>query len=751
MLPGYLWRILRHSLLIGVVPVVVLGLLSYHQSTNALQKKVNEGNLQVLSQTQMSIEHLLMSVEHLTTQFISSGLTSSALNEVTSFRDADILRELSTELHRLQFVQFGITNATMVNLDYGWTMGNDGFIRLEETPEERQRFERYGERDEPAFWLKRDDKIMYVRKLPTVLNLKSPKGLLVLEMSYSRFADLVTKQNLIGEVVVLNSEFAPIAQGQAGAADAYPAIVDQLAAKLNGATSGHFLADKGRESYSVTFTKSTYNDWYYLSFSPAKDITTESRKIGMFTLYTSLLIIGLTAAFAYWTSGRVYLPIRKLYESVRKLSRQEQDEKADDEFSYIEDRLRRMFKNELVLEGELKQQQVQLNHYLVLRLFLRRISAGELQEKLPLLGIAPSWQWLTAIAVQIDTLDGTRYEKKDYDLLLFAISNIVGEILPANKRLDPITLDRSSATVLLSDTIPADDLHAEMEDWADKLKKHISNVLGVSVSIGISRPYRHLLHTPEAFGEAVSALHYRINLGADVILFIDEIEAREQPSALFPRQVEERLLDAVRNADRQEAARALHEFLTEVVARDPSPLEYQLAISELLSHVIELLHASGRTARQLFGVGTLLDHVREQGTVEEAANWLNREVLEPIMEVLDTERHAKSVNITESLMHMIRQEYKRDLQLEECAARLNFHPVYVSRVFKKETGYSFSDYLAGFRLRQAKDWLRNTDMKVADIAEQLNYQSSSTFIRYFRKMEGMTPGQFREEHQNSKE
>jgi len=748
MFPGYLWRILRHSLLIGVVPVVVLGLLSYHQSTNALQKKVNEGNLQVLSQTQMSIEHLLMSVEHLTTQFISSGLTSSALNEVTSFLDADILRELSTELHRLQFVQFGITNATMVNLEYGWTMGNDGYIQLKESPE-LQRFESYGERMESSFWLKRDDKILYVRKLPTVLNLKSPKGLLILEMSYSRFADLITKQNLIGEVVVLNSEFATIAQ--AGDADAYAAIVDQLAARMNGATSGHFITDKGRESYSVTFTKSTYNDWYYLSFSPAKDITTESRKIGMFTLYTSLLIIGLTAAFAYWTSGRVYSPIRKLYEAVRKLSRQEQDEKANDEFSYIEGRLRRMFKNELVLEGELKQQRVQLNHYLVLRLFLRRISASELQEKLPLLGIASSWQWLTAIAVQIDKLEGTRYEKKDYDLLLFAISNIVGEILPASRRLDPITLDRSSATVLLSDTIPADDLHAEIEEWAAKLKKHVSNVLGVSVSIGVSRPYRNLLHTPEAFGEATSALHYRINLGADVILFIDEIEAREQPSALFPRQVEERLLDAVRNADRQEAAHSLHEFLTEVVARDPSPLEYQLAISELLAHVIELLHASGRTARQVFGVGTLLEHLREQGTVEDVAIWLNREVLKPIMEVLDTERHAKSVNITESLLHMIRQEYKRDLQLEECAARLNFHPVYVSRVFKKETGYSFSDYLSQFRLRQAKDWLRNTDMKVADIAEQLNYQSSSTFIRYFRKMEGMTPGQFREEHQKSNE
>jgi two-component system response regulator YesN len=84
--------------------------------------------------------------------------------------------------------------------------------------------------------------------------------------------------------------------------------------------------------------------------------------------------------------------------------------------------------------------------------------------------------------------------------------------------------------------------------------------------------------------------------------------------------------------------------------------------------------------------------------------------------------------------------------LEECASRLNYHPVYVSRILKKETGLSFSEYLSRFRMSMAKKWLTDTEMRVSEIANRLNYTNSSTFIRYFNKSEGITPGQYRKAH-----
>ncbi|MNN98625.1 DNA-binding transcriptional regulator ChbR [compost metagenome] len=46
----------------------------------------------------------------------------------------------------------------------------------------------------------------------------------------------------------------------------------------------------------------------------------------------------------------------------------------------------------------------------------------------------------------------------------------------------------------------------------------------------------------------------------------------------------------------------------------------------------------------------------------------------------------------------------------------------------------------------AKRWLKETELTITDIAEKLKYNNPANFIRYFRKMEGMTPGQYRDKN-----
>ncbi|MNV94816.1 HTH-type transcriptional regulator YesS [compost metagenome] len=56
---------------------------------------------------------------------------------------------------------------------------------------------------------------------------------------------------------------------------------------------------------------------------------------------------------------------------------------------------------------------------------------------------------------------------------------------------------------------------------------------------------------------------------------------------------------------------------------------------------------------------------------------------------------------------------------------------------------NYIDYLIQLRIDKAKELLTGTNLKIHDIAEQVGYQPSY-FIRLFKKMEDMTPGQYRE-------
>ncbi|MNT98758.1 HTH-type transcriptional regulator GadW [compost metagenome] len=59
-------------------------------------------------------------------------------------------------------------------------------------------------------------------------------------------------------------------------------------------------------------------------------------------------------------------------------------------------------------------------------------------------------------------------------------------------------------------------------------------------------------------------------------------------------------------------------------------------------------------------------------------------------------------------------------------------------------GIAFSDYVSEYRMNMAKILLETTDLKIAEIGTRLQYKNNSAFIRSFRKVHGITPGQYRE-------
>lgn len=108
----------------------------------------------------------------------------------------------------------------------------------------------------------------------------------------------------------------------------------------------------------------------------------------------------------------------------------------------------------------------------------------------------------------------------------------------------------------------------------------------------------------------------------------------------------------------------------------------------------------------------------------------------------DGGRIVESEVITASMTY-INNHYKQDLSLEDVAEFAGFSRYYFSRSFKKQTGYSFKDYLCEKRLQVATDLLIRTDKSMKDVAAESGFGSVATFNRVFREKKGCTPTQFR--------
>lgn len=81
---------------------------------------------------------------------------------------------------------------------------------------------------------------------------------------------------------------------------------------------------------------------------------------------------------------------------------------------------------------------------------------------------------------------------------------------------------------------------------------------------------------------------------------------------------------------------------------------------------------------------------------------------------------------------------------EKIAAQLNMSYSWFRRVFKQYTGLSPAQYQMEIRVQKAKELLTSTSMAVKEIAYELNFESSSHFVTFFKGRAGLSPGAYRD-------
>ncbi|MDR3191851.1 MAG: helix-turn-helix transcriptional regulator [Treponema sp.] len=101
------------------------------------------------------------------------------------------------------------------------------------------------------------------------------------------------------------------------------------------------------------------------------------------------------------------------------------------------------------------------------------------------------------------------------------------------------------------------------------------------------------------------------------------------------------------------------------------------------------------------------------------------------------------------IINFIKENFcSNQLNLQQMADNFDISPSHLSRLLKQETGHGFIEYVSMIRMDKVKELLITTDLKIKDIAAEVGYMDTASFLRKFRETEGITPGQFREKTRN---
>lgn len=124
------------------------------------------------------------------------------------------------------------------------------------------------------------------------------------------------------------------------------------------------------------------------------------------------------------------------------------------------------------------------------------------------------------------------------------------------------------------------------------------------------------------------------------------------------------------------------------------------------------------------------------------------EFVAPLLDAL-AER-ATRMSEYEELLRLIRESPPAVLRIDDLAEKLHASRSAVSRGFHRKMGLSLKQYILKVQLQRAHELLQMTDRTVESVARELGYDAPNYFYRFFKKMTGLTPNEYRRRLERSR-
>jgi two-component system response regulator YesN len=287
----------------------------------------------------------------------------------------------------------------------------------------------------------------------------------------------------------------------------------------------------------------------------------------------------------------------------------------------------------------------------------------------------------------------------------------------------------------------------QLERAATQLQKAVKTYLKGTISVLVTRRGVFPDDLAALYQSSLSSLRRRI--GSERELFMTVSDEREEPKiqslqSLYELPTLTHLLESSQwDAIAHKLARVFEELKSKWAESQEHLLEVYFAVSSAFSFIA---HKSGRPLSDIIGI--------HYDKLTEGLPFKSLQLLEnwtfAVLKLLEAETEEESrdarAHLVRQVQQFIEQHLATDVSLQAIAEHVYLHPVYISKIYKLETGTNLSDYVYQVRMDKAARLLLDSQEKIYEIAAQLGYQRAHSFIHVFKKHTGYTPQEYRDRH-----
>ena len=278
-----------------------------------------------------------------------------------------------------------------------------------------------------------------------------------------------------------------------------------------------------------------------------------------------------------------------------------------------------------------------------------------------------------------------------------------------------------------------------MIDVCRELNRKLRRLTDVTYRIGIGS-VRKLKESMESYEEALKALAN----STGSVAHVDDLPIRCLYDEEYPLELEKDLFDNLRCGKSEECERAAGKYFDWMMdTYDEKNMSVKLKVLEFVLFAENEAYRNGGMTYHFEERGNYLPMIMQAEKNSDLKNWFVKKFGEACRNMV-TKKEEHENQLVVKAQNYIRENFQKDLSLDEVSRQLDLSPYYFSKLFKEETGSNFVEYVTGLRMAKAKELLQQETLSMKEIGVSVGYGDPNYFSRIFKKHTGVTPTEYRE-------
>lgn len=746
--------------LVILTPVLFLSISSYNLVISTVQDEIRQANMNALRQTRSSVDRLLNEIDTLSIQL---GLDGRVYASSRSPENSYLLNDVKDRIKSLSFENMNVHQVQLYFKKSNQIISSEGADRYYKEDEFDQWIAEMDANPSSHYiWLparsftNHDGNIIrimtLVRKIPVAF--PETTGYAAIHIYEKDLISLLKTMNpnrdhhiylatAAGELITAYTPTSSLS-----ARDSLVNMTDIL----QSGQEGSYVTEKKSNNMMISYSTPNPYGWVLLLETPLDHLYQKLQYIKRVIIITCIILIFLGLIVSYYLSRTMYNPIKQLFEKSKgyhkELSLTLQED--DNTFRYVSGMFEHVVGKHKAMEASYKANyQAMVDRFIFTILFNRYNDSFDIDDKIDYLKLPITTKGHTVIVVEIDHYSSIaeRYSPGDLNLFRFALNNIVQEIITPSYPCLSTEINDKQIAVLINIPYYDSTVQDKLKRLGERMVQEVQTYLKFSISVSVGEHAEHISQAYLSFNQASDVIGYKILLGHNKVIFFNEVQFEKSTNYYYPVQLEKLIINNIQAGNEEKIKQGLEQLKTELNQKQTLSYENVFRIyNRLLDAGVDLLFESNLSSADFFDEKyNIHEELAKCETVDDISTWMEF-IFIKFMEILK-ESTPSNAKVEQSIQYMT-SHYQQDLSVDSIAESVELNSAYLSRIFKQTTGKTILEYLTLLRIYESKHLLENSKDNIHEVAQKVGYNNINSFIRFFRKYEGITPGEYRKTHQN---